>query len=158
AYGPWGHAANLPYYWPSQPGIAVARGAAPGITWGAGISVKDALWGGCDWGDGEVNINLNRYNSINVNRRITSNETRWRHDPSHRRGVPYRDEISREKFRKQLAGAAERADFRGEVDLGSVARERVPQLKETSADSAQGREKLRNDPAGRQRALAAAEK
>jgi hypothetical protein len=72
--------------------------------------------------------------------------------------VPYRDQISREKFRKPLAGAAERADFRGEVDLGSVARERVPQLKETSADSGQGREKLRNDPAGRQRALAAAEK
>jgi hypothetical protein len=157
-YGTWGHPANLPYYWPSRPGNAGARGAAPPITWGAGVAVTDALWGGCDWADGAVNINFNRYNSINVNRRITSNETRWRHDPAHRRGVPYRDQASRENFRKQLAGAAERADFRGEVDLGSVARERVPQLKETSADSGRGREKMRSDAASRQRALAAAEK
>src|SRR5262245_31118551 len=158
AYGAWEHPAKLPYYWPSQQGAAGARGAAPGITSGAGIGITDALWGGCDWGDGGVNINLKRYNSINANRRITGNDTRWQHDPSHRRGVPYRDQASREKFRKQVAGAAERADFRGEVDLGSVARERVPQLKEARADAGEGRARLRNDPESRQRALAAAEK
>jgi len=51
-----------------------------------GIGVANALWGGCNWGRGDVNINVNRYNNINTNRQINanSNRTNWNHNTEHR--------------------------------------------------------------------------
>ena len=31
---------------------------------GVGIGISNALWGGCNWGRGDVNINVNRYNFV----------------------------------------------------------------------------------------------
>jgi Protein of unknown function (DUF3300) len=158
-YGSWRYPTSPPYYWPPLPGYVFTRGAAGGIAWGAGIGITHALWGGCNWNRGEVNINVNRFNSINVNRQLPANDTTWQHDPSYRRGVPYRDKASREKFGKHFEGADERADFRGKVDDPSAGRDRAQQtLRERGADPGRGREKMRNDRASRESARAAVEK
>ena len=97
-----------PYYYPG--GALVA-----GFAWGVGIAAAGALFGGCNWGRGDVNINVNR--ATNIDRNFNSTKVggggQWQHDASHRKGVSYRDHASREKFGKDVPGAAGRNDFRG---------------------------------------------
>ena len=50
-----------PYYW-YPPGYAYG-GALLGFT--AGVIIGGALWGNCNWGGGNVNIDVNRYNNFN---------------------------------------------------------------------------------------------
>ncbi len=85
-YGPWPYPAYPPYYYPTPPGYWFSRTVATGIAWGIGIGVSNALWGGMNWGRGDVNINVNRYNNINVNNRIDANSNRatWNHNSQHR--------------------------------------------------------------------------
>jgi hypothetical protein len=96
-YGPsWGY----PYwyyprwYYPPRPGYGF-------VAFGAGVVVGAAIWGGCRWGWGRsnVNININRHNNFNrnTNRNFDRNKANnrqggkgnWQHDPSHRKGVNY---------------------------------------------------------------------
>ncbi|WP_087043894.1 DUF3300 domain-containing protein [Caballeronia ptereochthonis] len=87
-YGAWPYPAYPPVYVPPPPGYAIATGFATGLAFGAGIAVANSLWGNCDWNHGDVNVNVNRYNNINVNNRISSNtnNVRWnRNDPQFNR-------------------------------------------------------------------------
>jgi hypothetical protein len=74
-YGPWPYAAYPPTYLPAPPGYVVGSALAAGLAFGTGIAITNALWGGCDWGRGDVNVNVNRYNNINVNHRIDANRS-----------------------------------------------------------------------------------
>ncbi|RKE39436.1 uncharacterized protein DUF3300 [Paraburkholderia sp. BL23I1N1] len=74
-YGPWPYPAYPPTYLPPPPGYVVGNALAAGMAFGAGIAITNALWGGCDWGRRDVNVNVNRYNNINVNRRIDASRT-----------------------------------------------------------------------------------
>nr|WP_086908632.1 DUF3300 domain-containing protein [Paraburkholderia hospita] len=72
-YGTWPYPAYPPVYVPPPPGYAIATGFMTGLAFGAGVAVANSLWGGFNWNNHDVNINVNRYNNINVNNRITSN-------------------------------------------------------------------------------------
>lgn len=74
-YGPWPYAAYPPTYLPPPPGYAIGTALATGLAFGAGIAITNSLWGGCDWGRHDVNVNVNRYNNINVNHRIDANRS-----------------------------------------------------------------------------------
>jgi uncharacterized membrane protein YgcG len=94
-YGAWWYPTYPPYYYPPPPGSAFVAG----VFWGAAITASAHYWGwgNCNWHGGNVNIDVNRYNSINVNKnQITSNT--WQHNPANRGQVPYRDQKSREQF------------------------------------------------------------
>ncbi len=84
-YGAWPYPAYPPYYY-YPPGY-VAGGALLGFT--AGVIVGGALWGNCNWGRGDVNVNVNRYNNFN---RTNISNGNWNHNVNHRGGVPYRDQ------------------------------------------------------------------
>lgn len=118
-YGTWAYPSYPPYYWPPPPGYAypVASGLAAGIAFGVGIAAVNCMWGGFNWGHGDVDINVNRYNNINnVNNRISGNgngRQNWNHNPSNRRGTPYRDQGSRDRFGQGVGGANQREAFRG---------------------------------------------
>jgi uncharacterized membrane protein YgcG len=121
-YGGWPYPAYPPYYY-YPPGY-VAGGALLGFT--AGIIVGGALWGNCNWGGGDVNINVNRYN--NFNRSNISNGN-WNHNAQHRGAVPYRDKgVAQQYGRGQAGDAASRDAFRGRADAGreSISRGEVP--------------------------------
>ena len=94
AFGPWWHPAFPPFFFPPPPrwGWGWSSAARAGFWWGAGIGVSNALWGGVDWRRRDVNINVNRWNTINVNHRIDSRDrdVSWRHNANNRHGVPYR--------------------------------------------------------------------
>lgn len=114
-YGSWPYPAYPPTYWPPPYGYYPGQALAAGLAFGAGIAITGALWGGFNWGHGDVNVNVNRYNSVNnVNNRISGNgNQRWNHNPDNRRGTPYRDSASRERFDQGRGGSQQREAYRG---------------------------------------------
>ncbi|WP_322030114.1 DUF3300 domain-containing protein [Paraburkholderia sp. J76] len=72
-YGAWPYPAYPPVYMPPPPGYAIATGFVGGLAFGAGVAVANSLWGGFNWDNHDVNVNVNRYNNINVNNRINTN-------------------------------------------------------------------------------------
>ncbi len=74
-YGTWPYPTYPPVYMPPPPGYVVGTALVSGLAFGAGIAITNSLWGGCDWGHNDVNVNVNRYNNINVNNRIDANRT-----------------------------------------------------------------------------------
>lgn len=102
-YGPsWGYPS---YYYPAMypyypPGYGL-------LAFGVGVAVGGAIWGGCNWGWGhnDVNIDIDRHTEFNRNTNNNFNGNRgdrgqgnrgqggkegWKHDASHRKGVNYK--------------------------------------------------------------------
>ena len=133
-YGAWGYPAYPPY-----PVYAYPPGAAF-FSFTAGVIVGGALWGNCNWGGSDVDINVNKYNNFNrtdinnrntnVNNRDTnvsnrSNNQSWQHNPDHRKGVQYRDSGTQQKFGKGSNPQATQArdEYRGRQDTGGQTRD-----------------------------------
>ncbi|MGD0103574.1 MAG: DUF3300 domain-containing protein [Rhodopila sp.] len=75
-YGAWPYPAYPPVYLPPPPGYVFGAALVSGIAFATGVAVVGSLWGWArpGWGSGYVNVNVNRYNNINVNRtHINSN-------------------------------------------------------------------------------------
>ena len=129
-YGPWPYAAYPPYYY--YPAGWPAVGAF--FSFGLGIAVGAALWGGYDWHRHDVVINPTRYNSftrnVNVESRWGRVERRavtlpaggglaWQHDVQHRRGVEYRTPATQQRFgRTPPQNVPAREPFRGRPEQG----------------------------------------
>jgi uncharacterized membrane protein YgcG len=115
-YGPWPYPAYPPYYY-YPPGYVAATSV---ISFGVGMAVGAALWGGCSWGGygghNDVNINVNRYNNFN-HTNISNNN--WQHNVEHRKGVQYRDAATRQKYNRGVSsGVDSREAFRGRAEQG----------------------------------------
>ena len=145
-YGPWPDQAFPPYYWPPPPYYYPPSSGAfvAGVFWGVAIAgISNSLWGGFSWGRNDVNINVNHYNNINVNRRITNTNNTFVHNPDRRRDVPYRDAKSREQYgRKAVPGAADRDAYRGKDGRDAERAKAAETLKSRGADPVAGRERL----------------
>ncbi|WP_241118276.1 DUF3300 domain-containing protein, partial [Achromobacter xylosoxidans] len=134
-YGAWPYPAYPPAYYPPPPGSVFATSLVAGIGFGLGVAAVDSMWGGFNWGHNDVDINVNRYNNINVNQRINAaningNHVAWQHNPANRGNAPYADAASRQKFDGQRqAGLQNRAQGRTPPAPGSrdAARERAAQ-------------------------------
>ncbi len=117
AFGPWWHPRFPPFFFPPPPrwGWGWSSAAHTGFWWGVGIGVSHSLWGGVDWRRRDVNINVNHWNNINVNRRIDSRDrdVSWRHDVRNRHGTPYRDAATRDRLQQRVGDARSRDEYRG---------------------------------------------
>jgi hypothetical protein len=131
-YGVWPYPTYppYPYYPPYPPGYV----ASPVIGFGVGLVCGVAwgyAWGNCNWGHGHIDIDINR--NVNFNGTINRNNYQnnfnrggtgggaWQHNPSHRQGVPYRNQATSQKFGagNQSAQATKaRDDFRGRSEAG----------------------------------------
>jgi hypothetical protein len=110
-YGSWPYPAYPPYsYYP--PGYAAAASV---VSFGVGMAVGAALWGNCNWGNGNVNYNINNYNNFN---RTNIQNKNWSHNSEHRRGVNYRDNSTRQKYRGDTQRSQSRDQFRGRAEQG----------------------------------------
>jgi len=158
-YGAWPYPAYPPYAYAPAPYWYPGAALATGIAFGVGVATVNALWGNANWGGGNVNINTNRYNTINTNRQIAANQNNFQHNAANRRGTPYRDQRSQQQYGRNVPGAENRADFRGRDTAGRDAQRQQAQsaLQQRGMDPGQGRENLRNDPGTRDRAERAAE-
>ena len=113
-YGPWWYPTYPPYYPPYwvHPGASFVNG----VFWGVGIAAGAALWGGFNWNNHDVNINVNRYNNFN---KTNINNSNWNHNSAHRDGVPYRDNGARQKYGASDRQAAQaREQYRGRESPG----------------------------------------
>ena len=129
-YGAWPYPAYPPTPW-YPPGyvataaFSFAAGVAVGAAWGY-------AWGGCNWGRGDVDIDINRNTNINnthINRENYKQQFQARgqreggafqHDPSHRKGVGYRDNGTAQKFNRgtNAQQVQAREEFRGRAESG----------------------------------------
>jgi hypothetical protein len=113
-YGAWPYPSYPPYYW-YPPGYA----AGNLISFGVGVAVGAAIWGNCNWGRNQVNINVNNFNSFN---RTNITNTNWQHNVEHRKGVPYANSNVAERFGQNAGGGASAArdQFRGRAEAGQL--------------------------------------
>jgi uncharacterized membrane protein YgcG len=132
-YGAWAYPMYPPYpYYP--PGYAYG---AAFWSFTAGVVVGGAIWGNCNWGGNDVNIDIDRQNNfnkneINHNRNSNNrgnsatqnnrggNKQSWNHDASHRKGVGYKDSATQQKFGKSASqqNLQAREQYRGRADQG----------------------------------------
>jgi hypothetical protein len=78
-YGTWAYPAYPPVYIPPPPGYYFGAAVVAGLAFGAAIAINNGLWGWArpHWGYGGVYVNVNRYNTININRTQINNNN-WR--------------------------------------------------------------------------------
>lgn len=118
-YGGWGYPAYPPHYWPPSPVWYPGGALVRGFAWGVGFAAAGAIFGGCNWRGGNVDIDINRAVNIDKNfDRTKASGGKWQHDASHRKGAAYRDPGSREKFGKDVPGRDGRNDYRGRDGAG----------------------------------------
>ena len=87
-YGTWWWADYPPVYWAPWPGYYWRPGFAPGFSWGVGITVGSGFFFGVfDWAHHRIDVEPH-YRGRRVAPRTVAPQV-WRHDPTHRRGVPY---------------------------------------------------------------------
>ncbi len=128
-YGTWAYPAYPPYpYYP--PAYGVGMGIAIGFAWGY-------AWGGCNWGHSDIDIDIDKNVDRNTNidrskyqrdgaagqNRAGQSKGKFQHNPSHRQGVPYRDQATARQHggRTTTQAAQARESFRGRSDSGAAA-------------------------------------
>jgi hypothetical protein len=161
-YGAWPYPAYPPYYY-YPPGYAAG---AAFFSFSVGVVVGGAIWGNCNWGGGDVDIDVNRYNNfnrneINHNRNTNinnrgNNSGKWQHDTGHRQGVGYRDTATQQKYGRSASqqGMQGREEYRGRTGSGDAGGSQYRDLggggRDGNAGSASTRDAAgRGDAAGR---------
>jgi hypothetical protein len=135
-YGSWWYPSYPPYYWNWYPGASLVNG----LFWGAGFAIANEIWGWnrFDWRRGDIDIDINRYNNININRPAITNNT-WQHNPVHRGPVPYRDKATRDKFAKDNNLRDKSKDFSG-FDKGAMDKSRdIDRVKDKLGSTSDGK-------------------
>jgi len=124
-YGTWPYPAYTPFYYPPSPyyypGYYPGAALASGFAWGVGFAAAGAIFGGFNWGRGDIDINVNR--ATNINRNFNANSVRgnsWQHNSTHRKGVAYKDAGSRERYGRSNNPPAEPVAFDGWPLEGAV--------------------------------------
>lgn len=133
-YGPWWWPAYPPMYWGPPPGYYYAGPAyAPAFVWGSGFAISAGFFFARPvWHQRNVivvqrnvtNVVVNRQTTVINRNRVTvdSKPVVWRHNPVHRRGVPYQQaSLQREFGRPGASGDAARRDFNRQ-DASAAAR------------------------------------
>jgi hypothetical protein len=125
-YGAWDYPDYPPFYW-SPPGFV----ASNAVSFAAGVAVGAAIWGGCDWWQHNVFINVNRFNAFNRTDINVANNI-WTHNPAHRGDVPYRNAGVAERFGR--ANTLEARDaLRDHLDADRADLSRAPERAENTA-------------------------
>ncbi|WP_165359232.1 DUF3300 domain-containing protein, partial [Achromobacter agilis] len=148
-YGAWAYPSYPPYYYPPPPGSVFATSLVAGVGFGLGVAAINSMWGGFDWGHNDVDIDVNRYNNINVNQRIdrtniNNNKVAWQHNAANRGNTPYADQASRQRFDSQRqAGLQDQARQRqgqgGRTPGAAAAPSSRDAARERAAQSFEGR-------------------
>jgi hypothetical protein len=119
-YGPPVYPYPPVYYPPYTPGAAF-------VTFGIGVMVGAAIWGGtccgCGWGGhGHGHVTVNNFNNFNRNTNVNrSGNGNWQHNVQHRGGAPYSDRATANKYGGSARGdsAATRQQRAGSPSAGN---------------------------------------
>ncbi|MES1263909.1 MAG: DUF3300 domain-containing protein [Peristeroidobacter soli] len=154
-YGAWSYPYYPPYYY-YPPGY-VAGAAFWSFT--AGVIVGGAIWGNCNWGGNDIDIDINRQNNFNRNEinnnrnninsnnrgnnnragNNSGNKQSWSHNAEHRKGVGYKDSATQQKFNRggNQAQTQAREQYRGRAEQGrnQMSREGLGNQRDMSGNS-----------------------
>jgi hypothetical protein len=88
-YGVWPYPAYPPVYMAPPPGYVAGSALVAGLAFGTGVAIAANLWGWSspNWNHGDINVNVNRYNTININRPPINNPN-WHPGPGPRPPAP----------------------------------------------------------------------
>jgi hypothetical protein len=115
-YGSWWWPAYPPVYWAPWPGYYAYPGYPGGFYWGTGIFVSSGFfYSSCDWHRRRITV------VKVIAKRPVGTPVAWRHDPAHRRGVPYRIASVQKQYGRSTA-AGERRDFRWQGPIAPATR------------------------------------
>jgi hypothetical protein len=154
-YGPWWYPDYPPYYWYYPPGLysGVYFGFGPGIFFG--FNAFPWVW--FDWPFHRVRIDINRTRSFhNFHGRRNDSGHVWTHNPSHRKGVAYRDLRTSERFGSRTTRASspsnqERRGYQGgRTGQQNVGPSQAPRQRAVSVAVPQT-PRVQSRPAGQQR-------
>lgn len=108
-YGDWWYPEYPPYFW-GYPGWAYVDH----FYWGAGVVIAAGIWGWnhCDWHRHDIDIDVNKWNTIDGHRNTIVNN-KWEHRPDRRGSVPYRSKEARDTFKPAGRDQIGNKDFRG---------------------------------------------
>lgn len=114
-YGTWPYPSYPPVYYPGVMSWYPGQTLVNGLMWGAGIAAAGAIFGGFNWNNRDVNINVNNFNRISRNNFYSGQgNSNWKHNPQHRGAVAYRDNGSRQKYStRDVSAANARNEMRG---------------------------------------------
>ncbi len=114
-YGAWAYPSYPPVYYPGVMSWYPGQAMVNGLMWGAGVAAAGAIFGGFNWNNRDVNINVNNFNRINRNNFYSGQgNSSWKHNPQHRGAVAYRDNGSRQRYSTRDANAVNaRNEMRG---------------------------------------------
>jgi len=135
AFGAWSYPDYPPFYW-SPPGFV----ASNIVSFASGVAVGAAIWGGCDWWNHNVIINVNRFNAFNRTNVNVANNI-WTHNPAHRGDVPYRNAAVAERFGRDNTTAM-RDELRDRLNA-----ERPSEVRPNEQRLMEGERDLKNDAA-----------
>jgi hypothetical protein len=119
-YGPWWYPAYPPVYWGPPPAY-YAWG--PAFYWGPPIAFGVGFFfGSFDWHHRHAVVHhhhhyVQRRHGVNRADAVAARRSQWRHDPAHRRGVPFRTAAARSRFEE-----ARRADREQRAERGNEPR------------------------------------
>ena len=115
AYGPWAYPAYPPVYWAPFPGYYAAPAFSPFFFWGPAIVVSTGFFfGHANWHHHHVAVHHDHHfhsrygkhtHQQTVGAAQSSKAVAWKHDPLHRKGVPYRHASLRDQFGQSGPGA-----------------------------------------------------
>jgi len=140
-YGPWPWAEYPPSYFP--PPVGVVFGAGVLIGFGVGCPVVGPLWGWnrWDWGYHRLDVAFGPPGA-----QVPAPPPRpWAHDPSHRRGVPYRDPLLAARYGKESEDS--RRNFSGFSGLSATTR--APEISERTTELSSRAAPTRTPPPSR---------
>jgi hypothetical protein len=109
-YGPWPAPAYPPDAWGAPAGIIGSPFSGPWYGWSAPVVISSGiLFGRWDWGRHVVRVGP--INPIYRRRTIPERPVAvppglWQHEPSHRKGVPYRDDAVRQRYERPAPAPA----------------------------------------------------
>ncbi|MBI5056046.1 MAG: DUF3300 domain-containing protein [Nitrospirae bacterium] len=97
-YGPWWYPAYPPYYWYYPPGFVFTSGV---IWFGPRVSIGIGFfpWVWFDWPYHHIYVDIHKTSRFHrFDRRRDFDRRVWVHNPSHRRGVAYRDRTTSQRY------------------------------------------------------------
>jgi hypothetical protein len=139
-YGVWAYPAYPPYpYYP--PGYGAAA-ATFGFVAGVAVGSSGCCWGGWNWGNHEIDIDINNnYNFTKNNynketaqkyqqqiqsKRQEQGKTTWQHNPEHRKGAQYGNQATAQRYgQARPAASQQKQNFRG-YERGGQTRTQPP--------------------------------
>lgn len=143
-YGAWPYPSYPPVYYPGVMSWYPGQALVNGLMWGAGIAAAGAIFGGFNWNNRDVNINVNNFNRISRNNFYSGQgNSNWKHNPQHRGAVAYRDNGSRQKYStRDVSAVNARNELRGHGPVqggGALAGDRAPVRNAANANNAPAR-------------------